>query len=448
MVALLFYIVLMAAVVGGIVWVVDRGGDVTFVWDVWEVSTSTPVLVLAVILFALSAVIGVHFFLWLWRGPRRIRLAMGNRRKEKGYQALTSGLVAVAAGDASGARAHARRADRLLDRPPLTLLLTAQAAQLDGDDEEADRRFRAMLERPETEFLGLRGLMAAALRRGDRESAGEYARKAHALRPDAVWAAEAVFELQTKAGDWPGARQTLKSARDRKVIDAAPGRRRHAVLLVEEARKALDDDHREEALKLARTAHTEAPDLVPAARILARLLIDAKKERQAARVVEKTWKSSPHPDLAELYVEAGRDDGARRYGRMEHLVDINADNRESHSAAARVALEAKLTGEVRRHLKAIGMEGLSAREIGLWVDLEKSENNADKAEEWQARMVEASPDRAWQCSRCGHIAQTWNAVCAECSGFDTAVWRSPGTIEPKSSALAPREPSIEPATLS
>ena len=83
MVALLFYIVLMAAVVGGIVWVVDRGGDVTFVWDVWEVSTSTPVLVLAVILFALSAVIGVHFFLWLWRGPRRIRLAMGNRRKEK-----------------------------------------------------------------------------------------------------------------------------------------------------------------------------------------------------------------------------------------------------------------------------------------------------------------------------------------------------------------------------
>ncbi len=373
---------------------------------------------------------------------------MGNRRKEKGYQALTSGLVAVAAGDASGARAHARRADKLLDRPPLTLLLTAQAAQLDGDDEAADLRFRAMLERPETEFLGFRGLMAAALRRGDREAAGEYARKAHALRPDAAWAAEAVFELQTKAGDWPGARQTLKSARDRKVIDMAPGRRRHAVLLVEEARKALDDDHCEEALKLARRAHAEAPDLVPAARILARLLIDTKKERQAARVVEKTWKSSPHPDLAELYVEAGRDEGARRYGRMERLLDINADDRESHGAAARVALEEKLTGEVRRHLKAIGMEGLSAREIRLWVDLEKSENNADKAEEWLARMVEASPDRAWQCSRCGHSAQTWNAVCAECGGFDTAVWRRPGTVEPKSSALAPREPPIEPVTLS
>lgn len=448
MIALLFYVIVMAAVIGGIVWIADRGGSVTFVWDVWEVTTDTPILILGILLLVVVSVIAVLLLLWIWRGPRRIRLALGDRRKEKGWQALTSGLVAVAAGDAPGARAHAKRADRLLDRPPLTLLLTAQAAQLDGDDKEANRRFRAMLERPETEFLGLRGLMAAALRKGDHEAAAEYARKAHALRPDAAWAAEAVFELQTRAGDWTAARQTLKSARDRKVIEAVPGRRRHAVLLVEEAERANEEGRRDEALKLARSAHGEAPDLVPAGCILARLLIDSGKGTQAVRVVEKTWKMSPHPDLADLYIEVWSDEGANRYRRMERLLDLNEDDREAHVAAARVAMESRLTGEMRRHLNAIGTKGLAPREIRLWVDLETSEDNAEKAAEWQSRMIEASPDRTWQCNGCGHITRTWRAVCDACGRFDSMVWRSPGAVEEARPPVLASSGPAEPVTLS
>ncbi len=448
MIALLFYVVVMAAVIGGIVWVADRGGSVTFVWDVWEVTTDTPILILGVLVLVVVSVLAVLLLQWIWRGPRRIRLALGDRRKEKGWQALTSGLVAVAAGDAPGARSHAKRADRLLDRPPLTLLLTAQAAQLDGDENEADKRFRAMLERPETEFLGLRGLMAAALRKGDHEAAAGYARKAHALRPDAAWAAEAVFELQTRAGDWTAARQTLKSARDRKVVEAAPGRRRHAVLLVEEAVRTHEEGRREEALKLARTAHGEAPDLVPAGCILARLLIDSGKGTQAVRVVEKTWKMAPHPDLADLYIEAWGDDGANRYRRMERLLNLNEDDREAHVAAARVAMESKLTGEIRRHLNAIGTTGLVPREIRLWVDLETSEENAGEAAKWQASMIEASPDRTWQCSGCGHITRTWHAVCEGCGRFDSMVWRSPGAVEETGPSVLASPGPAEPVTLS
>ncbi len=448
MIALLFCVIVMAAVIGGIVWIADRGGRVTFVWDVWEVTTETPILILGILVLVFVSVLAVLLLQWIWRGPRRIRLALGDRRKEKGWRALTAGLVAVAAGDAPGARAHAMRADRLLDRPPLTLLLTAQAAQLDGDDKEADRRFRAMLERPETEFLGLRGLMAAALRKGDHEAAAGYARKAHALRPDAAWAAEAVFELQTRAGDWTAARQTLKSARDRKVVEAGPGRRRHAVLLVEEAVRAYGEGRREEALKLARTAHGEAPDLVPASCILARLLIDSGKGAQAVRVVEKTWKMAPHPDLADLYIEAWSADGANRYRRMERLLHLNEDDREAHVAAARMAHESKLTGEMRRHLNAIGTTDLAPREIRLWVDLETGEENTEEAAKWQASMIQASPDRAWQCSGCGHVIRTWHAVCEGCGRFDSMVWRSPGTVKVTGSSVLTSPGPAETGTLS
>ena len=55
----------------------------------------------------------------------------------------------------------------MLDEPPLTLLLSAQAAQLEGDDQAARGYFEAMLDQPATAFLGLRGLLVQAERTGD-----------------------------------------------------------------------------------------------------------------------------------------------------------------------------------------------------------------------------------------------------------------------------------------
>ena len=89
-------------------------------------------------------------------------------RQNRGYKALTQGLVALAAGDPDEADKQARRATKLLEDTPATLLLTAQSAQLNGDEEAATRYFEAMTEEPETAFLGLRGLAMQAIAQGDR----------------------------------------------------------------------------------------------------------------------------------------------------------------------------------------------------------------------------------------------------------------------------------------
>ncbi|MBN34836.1 MAG: heme biosynthesis protein HemY [Rhodospirillaceae bacterium] len=430
MLALVLYLVALAAFVYLVVLLFESGGDLTWMWGSFEYSTSVPVFVLLVVVATAALVVAFWLLSWLWRGPARIKESLGRRRREKGYESLTAGLVAVAAGDASEARRHARKADDLLGHPPLTLLLTAQAAQLDGDHEAADEHFKAMLERPETEFLGLRGLMAAALRRGDRAAVRDYARRAHALRPDAKWAAEAVFELQTLEGDWSGAQRTLESARDRKAFGADTSRRLRATLLVEEGRKALDSLDRAAALKRAREAHDEAPDLVPATVLLARVLIDAQKLRQAAKAIEKSWPRTPHPALAELYVETGRDSGVEHYKRISKLVDLAPDARESHLAAARAALDSNLTGEARCHLLALEDETVTTCVARLWAELEEREENADEVSLWLRRVADADPEATWQCDRCGEVASDWHAVCEGCGAFDHAVWRPPGPVEP------------------
>jgi HemY protein len=429
MIALVFYLVLIACAVALVIWLVDMGGDVSMVWGAYEVTTTVPLLILAVVMLTVALLFVFWVIGWLWRGPGRMKKAVVQRRREKGYEALTSGLVAVAAGDAGEARRHAAKADNLLGHPPLTLLLTAQAAQLDGDSEAAERHFEAMLERPETEFLGLRGLMMAAFRRGDHDSAREYARRAHALRPDARWAAEAVFDLQTLEGDWKGAQQTLEAARDRRAIGADVTRQRRAALLVEEGRQALEELDRAGALRRAKEAHAESPDLVPATALLARLLIDDQKLRAAAKVIEKGWAATPHPDLAQLYVETGRDAGVTQYKRISKLVSLAPDGRESHIAAARAALDSELTGEARRHLAEIGDEPVTTRVARLWAELEEAEGHGEQAEIWLRRVVDAEPEATWQCDRCGTVSETWTAVCGGCGAFDTAVWRRPGKVD-------------------
>ena len=120
--------------------------------------------------------IAFWLFGWLYFAVRRT-LAMPAEmsknarisRQNRGYKALTHGLVALAAGDPDEADKQARRANKLLEETPATMLLTAQAAQLNGDEESAAKYFEEMTKNEETAFLGLRGKTMQALARGDRK---------------------------------------------------------------------------------------------------------------------------------------------------------------------------------------------------------------------------------------------------------------------------------------
>ena len=434
---LLFYIVGLAILIAAAVWLADRPGSVSIRWGDYLITTSVAILVLVAVVLAAVVAVLYRFWIWLRKGPGRLRKSMVQHRREKGYESLTRGLVALAAGDSSEARRHASRADAMLDRPPLTLLLSAQAAQLDGDVKTANETFEAMLERPETEFLGLRGLMVEALRRGDDAAARGYAERAHKLRPDAVWAADALFELETRGGDWRAAQRTLESAIDRRTLGRPAGKRRRAVVLVERAREALTDLRRADAIKLAREAHAEAPDLVPGAVLLADLLSDEQKFRPAAKAIEETWSLKPHPDLAAAYLRAGRDESQiAAYQRLQKLVKAAPNALEGHIAAARAALDAALTGEARRHLEDASRIEATHRIARLYVELEEKDKHAEAAQEWLRKAADAPPDEAWQCGRCGHVPEAWAPVCPHCGAFDSIDWTRPHAVAPAAASTS------------
>ncbi len=437
MIRIIAFVVAVTVVAAAATWISEPPGRVEIAWDDYMVETSPGTLAAALAVAAAIVLVIAAVVRFVWIGPRRVALARRRRRERLGYRALTQGLVAAAAGDPKRARRFARRADALLEEPPLTLLLSAQAAQLEGDDHAARGYFEAMLDQPATAFLGLRGLLVQAERTGDTARALELAEQAFTLRPETPWVLTALLEMQTRAGRWSDALNTVKQALRHGAVGDEVGRRRQAGLLFERARALREQGEVREALRVADEARAADAAFLPAALLGAGLAKEAGRDSAAQRAVIDAWRHCPHPALGRLFLALHADSSAaERLKRVETLVANNSDHAESLMLLANQAFEAKQWGTARQHLERAAVECPSAGVYRLLARLEEAETgDGDAVRRRLQQASEASPDPAWLCTRCASASPAWSIVCDRCGAFDAIEWRTPSRVE--ASALPP-----------
>ena len=178
MIRVLVYVAFVFLVAAGFAWLAERPGDITLNWQGYQVQTSLMVAALALGLL----IAGLAFIGWLVRkvvnAPRAFESFLGARRRDRGYRALSTGIIAVGAGDLRTAERSAREALGHLGNEPLAILLGAQAAQLAGDGDRARKAFETLAARPATKILGLHGLFIEARRQGEDEAARHFAEAA------------------------------------------------------------------------------------------------------------------------------------------------------------------------------------------------------------------------------------------------------------------------------
>jgi len=444
MIRLLLFVLIAAAAVMGAVWLADRPGDFSVDWLGWHVSMPIPMLLLAISLVVIVGALLYRAWRWMTAVPGEIVSWRRESKREKGYRALTQGMVAVAAGDRGEAQQQARRADVLLNEPPLTMLLSAQAAQLNGDEDAAKRYFTAMLERPETAFLGLRGLLMQAQREGDDTEALRLAARAKALQPKTPWVLKTLLELQLKQGPWRQAQAALNDAVKGKALDAADAARLRTAVQLGCSVEAEEQGDRNGALDFAKKAHADAPANIAATVRYATLLAAAGKTGAMERLARDAWIRTPHPDLVRLYRAAGKEKRpVDTVKRVEKLIAGNQSHIESQIALARAYLDAGIWGAARTHLEAACGDDPPARVCRMMAELEESEmpeadgshgGDAEAARRWLMRASVASPDPAWVCSECGAEAAEWSPRCPNCAAPGTLNWRvrtrTPAQAEP------------------
>src|SRR3984885_5609957 len=438
MIRLLIFLAALALIAGGLTWLSNNTGvvDVTWRGEQYEVS----------LLFALGAVLALGIaiaIVWgllrfVFRVPSLVSVGAKSRRREKGFQALSRGMLAVGAGDARAAAKHAYDANRLIGHEPMAKLLQAQSAQLAGDRPRAVAAYNAMLDHHETQGIGLRGLHVEARRAGDHAAALQYAMRAHARAP-AAWAGQAVLDDRTRRGDWAGALATVDSNAGARLIDKPTANRWRAVIKTAMAEEAMERDPKA-ALVLAQEACKLAPTLVPAAAISGRLTAQAGDYRRASRMLEAAYAQTPHPDLAAAYLRVRHGDSSEdRLARARALARMAPLDPESSLTVGRAALEARELSAARAAIAPLiasdSSSGRPTRRVCLLMaDIEEAEGNngavrewvwgaaRGAGREWLGRAARAPRDKAWVAD--GVISDRW-APASPSGTLDGFVWRTP-----------------------
>jgi HemY protein len=424
MIRALLYVLAIVASAVGLSWLADRPGELVVNWQGYEVQTSVFRAIVMVALLAVAAIAIWSVIRQLVQGPTNIGQYFRRRRHERGFEALSAGMIAVGSGDRALASRYATQALRSMPNEPLTQLLRAQAAQLKGDRAEARRIFEAMRNTPETELLGLRGLYLEAQLEQEGEAARQYAERAATLNPRLGWSVESLFEMQCKDRDWQGALNTLAKAVKNGQIDKKMANRRRAVLLTAQAVDAEETDSAR-ALALATEAHGLAADLVPAAAVAGRLLASQGATPKAARILQRTWRRAPHPDIAAAYAFARIGDSPRdRLTRAKELSQLTPHSDEGQIAVALAAIDAQEWEDARRalHHKIDGKP--SQRICTLMARIEGGQyGDTGKVREWLARAVHAPRDPAWIAD--GHVSSRWAPTSPVTGALDAYGWQEP-----------------------
>lgn len=412
----------------------DTGGGVRIAllgveYTLGPLQAAIALLVLLAAVWVLIKLIGllVAVLRFLNGDETAISRYFDRNRERKGYEALSDGLMALASGEGRVALSRAAKADKLLDKPELTTLLIAQAAEMTGDTKRATEAYKLLLDSDKSRFVGVRGLMRQKIAEGDTATALKLAEKAFALKPKQDEIQEVLLGLQTGQGDWKGARVTLGAKQKSGTLPRDVFRRRDAVLALQEASVVLDDSASIEAREAAIEANRLSPDLIPAAAMAARSYIAKGDARNATKVLKKAWSVQPHPDLAAAFAEIAPNENQNdRLKRFRTLTNINPDNIETRLLSAELNIGAEDFPSARRALGDLATTKPNARTLAIMAAVERGEGADDAViRGWLARALTAPRGPQWCCDKCQAIHAHWVPICENCAGFDTLSWREP-----------------------
>ncbi len=350
------------------------------------------------------------------------------QNSDKGYKALTLGLTAVAAGDTKVAAKQAQRTQKFLKNDNgLPLLLKAQAARMQGHEEEAIKSFTALIENKEAGFLGVRGLLQAALDHNNHGKALDLARQALKIHPKQPWILNLVYDLEIKECQWDCALKTLGRAKKLKTMSLDKIKSDKVALLIAKSDDQIILTKNNEAVELLEEALRINPGFSPSALRLAQLYSDMNKPRKARLIIEKCWRNAPHPDLAHFWISLipakKSNDPIERMRWFSKLYKLKSKSTRSNLEAGHVAMKEGLWEEARGYLlKAETLEP-TAELYKMLRDLERmSAQGEEAAQRWDDLAKSAMPAPKWICRETGCSYKEWSVIAMPHGSFNTIEW--------------------------
>jgi HemY protein len=312
----------------------------------YVVEMSVPALLL--VLAALYVL--VRIAVRLWRIPRRLGQAVGERQAARSGDKLTKGLIQLAEGNwAKGERLLSQGIKR--NRAPLiNYLMAARAAQLQGADERRDEWLKLAYEDvPEAEAAVLLTQAELQVAHDQHERALATLRKINEVHPDHPLGLALLARVYQSLGDWSALLDLLPSLPKSNLAEDAIVAVAADTLAALAAAPDLTSGRLGEIWARIPAGFKKHPRLIGLrARALNRLDQGNLAEREVRAALNREWDES----LAIAYGHIRSDDAAKQLKRAEAWLKTYPEDPALLLTAARLCMVNELWGKARSYLES------------------------------------------------------------------------------------------------
>ncbi len=413
--------------VAAALWLVEREGQIRIQWLDYIVTIEMGLfLLLCVVLLFLS------LFLYKLLGfvlgiPDFFARYQYKKRQEKGENALMLGLSAIAAGDQKSAAKNTKLAIKYLPKNHgLSLLLQAQNYRIQGQEKEAMKIFVQLVDHPDAGFLGVRGLLKAALNHHDYDTAEKLIDKGLEMQPKTRWLLELSYRLALQKQNWDKAKSLLKKSHKLGLFSKEELHDELAAMDMADAEFCEVQGWGQAAYEKVQAAYDRSKRFVPAICVYAQYKADRGDYKGACKLIEKAWKKEPH----EAYVHVWRgliepskaDQPVQVMKHMSRLSHLGGDIALAYREAARAALNAALWGDAKELFECALKLGSSAELYHLMAQLEeRTGGDEEKIKHYYECALSARSDAHWVNPENGQVYNRWIAILPDGS-FNKLIW--------------------------
>lgn len=425
MIKTLWFFIRLAVLIGFVGWLATRPGDIRI--DVLSYGLVAPLGLVLVAVFLALMILAV-----VWRVinailsiPKKTGQSLQLRKQDQSIEAVMIGLSAIAAGDSKALRKAAGKIPHIgKDDHGLSTFMDAMALRLEGKHRAANEGFSTLLHRPETAFLGVRALYQHAIQDGARDQALSLARQAYALHPKQPWVTRILYNEEVKAQHWELADPLLTKLVRLKEISKHDAASERAAMALAPLTSEMRTGSSKEDLTHIRAALKKQPGHLPATLLWIAHLLAQGKGAQAAKAVEKAWKQTPHPELAQFWLQATpkaqQKLQKRRLNWVKKLTETDPDHVQSQLLLAQFFINEAQYDQAEDILNLMGDERSAHR---LHAQLcEKRGDGEAQIKHFLAAAADAPMGMRWVCRETGLSYQQWSAFAQPHGAFNTIIW--------------------------
>ena len=140
-------------------WAIQNSKTVSFIFSDITITTSTSIIIIGLIIIIFLSMLLQRFVFFLKQSKQKYQNYRQRSTYEKGYDSFLKGMLALANKDYKKAVEEARNTNKYLKDKSLGLLLTSEALKIEKKFDQLYDVYENMLKNPNTNLLGLRGLM-------------------------------------------------------------------------------------------------------------------------------------------------------------------------------------------------------------------------------------------------------------------------------------------------